>query len=321
MSTASSCSRLASRPLGLRALVPLAAVVLFAGAGCAAKREAPPSSRALDSASGPVAQAAVAAGGATAAAGADAKPLAAGRALVVTVEMTLTARNPDAVALRLRDEAARAGGFVADASAQGSAGSPESRSARVVLRVPADRTRSLRALVADLGTITSDTEKSEDVTEQRADLDARLGNARAQEKRLVEIMAHKTGSVGEVLEVERELARVRESVERLDAQKRGLDGKIDLATVTVSVQSTYVPTAAKEEGALARIAGAFRAGLTATGALALYAAMAFAAASPVLVPLGVLAALVVVVTRRRRRAQLAAMAAVRGTPEVREVAA
>jgi hypothetical protein len=298
--------------------VPLAAVVLFAGAGCAAKREAPPSSRALDSASGPVAQAAVAAGGATGAAGADAKPLAAGRALVVTVEMTLTARNPDAVALRLRDEAARAGGFVADASAQGSA---ESRSARVVLRVPADRTRSLRALVADLGTITSDTEKSEDVTEQRADLDARLGNARAQEKRLVEIMAHKTGSVGEVLEVERELARVRESVERLDAQKRGLDGKIDLATVTVSVQSTYVPTAAKEEGALARIAGAFRAGLTATGALALYAAMAFAAASPVLVPLGVLAALVVVVTRRRRRAQLAAMAAVRGTPEVREVAA
>lgn len=285
-------------------LLPAFAFVLALSAIGCAKSEAPASRKTAADAPAAVAAAPavdLAGGSGTAAQ----KPLAAGRALVVTADVTLVAKSPDAVAAKLREEVERAGGFVADASASGSG---EGRSARLVLRVPTDRTRSLRAAMADLGKITSDTEKSEDVTEQRADLDARLVNARAQEKRLVEIMGHKTGTVGEVLEVERELARVRETVERLDAQKRGLDGKIDLATVTVNVQSPDVAPA-QEEGALAKVAGAFRGGLKATGTLMLYAAMAFAAVSPVLVPLVILAGSVALFARRRRRAQLAAMAA------------
>ncbi len=284
------------------------ALVLFA-AGCA-KSEAPAASRsaplaAASAASGPPVLPAEAMNGAPG--GGSGRPSLAARALVVTVELTMTAKNPDLVSAQLREQVERAGGFVADASASGSA---ELRSVRLVLRVPADRTKSLRAAMADLGKITTDTEKSEDVTEQRADLDARLGNARAQEKRLVEIMAHKTGSISDVLEVEKELARVRETVERYDAQKRTLDGKIDLATVTVSIGTPTTVTPEVEVGALAKIAHAFRGGVQASGTLLLWGAMAFAAAAPILVPIGSLLALVIVIARRRRLAQIAAMRAV-----------
>lgn len=287
------------------------ALVLF-GTGCSRSKEAPASTSApapmvAASAAAPAAEAQAPGGGAVA------KPAAASRALVVTIEMSMTAKNPDVVAARLRDEVERAGGFVADAS---SSGSGDSRTARLVLRVPGERTKSLRAAMADLGHIVSDSEKTEDVTEARADLEARLTNARAQEKRLLEIMSHRTGGVSEVLEVERELARVRETIERFDAQKRALDGKIDLATVTVTINTpTAVPAPAVEETAPQKIAGAFKEGVHATGVLLLWGAMAFAATSPVLVPLAGLVTLVVFLARRRRRAQLAAMhAMMQGIP-------
>ena len=232
--------------------------------------------------------------------GSDAKAVASARALVVTIDLAVTAKNPDILAERLRAETERAGGFVADATA---AGSGDGRSSRLVLRMPVTQARNLRAMLADYGKITTDTEKSEDVTEQRADLGARLDNARAQEKRLVEIMAHRTGGVSEVLEVERELARVRETIERFEAQKRTLDGKIDLATVTVTIATpASAPPPPVDEGAVTQIAEAFHSGVRATGVLLLWAAMAFAATSPVLVPLALLATGLFVFLRRRRRA-------------------
>lgn len=225
-------------------------------------------------------------------------PIAAARALVVTIDLAVIAKNPDGLADRLRAEVERSGGFIADAT---SSGSGDGRTSHLVLRMPVTQARNLRSMLADYGKITNDTEKSEDVTEQRADLGARLDNARAQEKRLVEIMAHRTGGVSEVLEVERELARVRETIERFEAQKRTLDGKIDLATVTVAITTpAAAPPPVVEEGAFAQIKEAFHGGVHATGVLLLWAAMAFAATLPVLVPLALLLTGIFFFLRRRR---------------------
>jgi uncharacterized protein DUF4349 len=47
------------------------------------------------------------------------------------------------------------------------------------------------------------------------DIEARLANGRNTEKRLGEVLRNRTGKVSDVLEVEREIARVREEIERL----------------------------------------------------------------------------------------------------------
>lgn len=285
-------------------------VATLALAGCAAKSEPPGGSRSKDAPAAAAAPAPMEAlGGADKASVTEKKPAdsdapKAARALIVTIDLNVTAERPDVLAEKLRNDVVRSGGFIADATTSGTG---PSRSHRMVLRVPAGETRALRATLSDYGKITNDTEKTEDVTEQRADVTARLANARTQEKRLQEIMAAKTATVAEVLEVERELARVRETIERYDAQKRALDGKIDLATVTVNISAPSTFAEPEKETAGTKIKHAFSSGVEATGTLLLWGAMALAALSPVLVPLLLVATGLFFWLRKRRRARRAAL--------------
>ena len=57
----------------------------------------------------------------------------------------------------------------------------------------------------------------------------------ATEKRLSEILQNRTGKLSDVLEVERELARVRLEIERLDAEKTNLARRVSYATIDLTV--------------------------------------------------------------------------------------
>ena len=87
----------------------------------------------------------------------------------------------------------------------------------------------------------SDTEKAEDVTEQRADLKARLRNARAQEKRLLDLLSDRTGSLADVIAAEKALAEVRDLVERLEAQDTVLESQIAFATTKIRIVPKVAP--------------------------------------------------------------------------------
>lgn len=259
--------------------------LLFALAGCA--KAAPESA---SSSAAPVAAA-------PAPGEIGASPLAvADRSLVVTMDVAVTVERVDDAAARLRAAVEKAGGFVADSHASGA---NERQTARLELHVPAGEARGIRAALGELGEVTSATEKVEDVTEQRADLEARLLSARTQEKRLLEIMSGRAASIQELFEAERELARVRENVERLEAQERVMRSKVALATVRVSLSTKSVAAWQTPGPSLAR---AGNAGVQAATAVAVYTAMAAAAIGPTLAPvLAVLAAVVVVVRRRRAK--------------------
>ena len=273
--------RLASRrDMNTRSGLVVVALALFALTGCSRSREAAPA---------PMANAPTA-GGLTAGA-----PLAADRALVVTMNVGVTVDDVTAARETIRTEVERAGGYIADGSSYASG---DDRSAHLELKVPSKEARGVHAALGRLGEITSDVEKVQDVTEERADLGARLANARASEKRVLEIMSTKAGTVADVLEAEKEVSRIRESIERMDAQKRALDGKVDFATVNVSLQSRPAPAAWRTPGR--SIADAAKAGATAAKATAIYSAIAFAASAPFVLPTGLFIALLVIVMRRRR---------------------
>lgn len=240
----------------------------------------------------------------SAAAGADvgaARP-SVDRSLVVTMDVAVTVDRVDEAASRLRAAAERAGGFVAD---QRASGRGREQRARLELRVPAGAASAIRATLGELGEVTSATEKVEDVTEQRADLEARLRNARVQEKRLLEIMSARTASIPDLVEAERELARVREGVERLEAQERVIRSRVDLATLHVEL-STKATAAWQTPGP--SLAQAGREGVRAAVALYVYAGMAFVTVAPTLAPIGVALTVLVLLVRRRRAQALAALA-------------
>ena len=109
------------------------------------------------------------------------------------------------------------------------------RALQGTLRVPGDRMTDALARLRQVGQVVEDTQGSEDVTDQIVDLDARLGSARATEQRLTELLRNRTGKLSDVLEVERELARVRLDIERLDAEKTNTARRVTYATITLNI--------------------------------------------------------------------------------------
>jgi hypothetical protein len=125
------------------------------------------------------------------------------------------------------------GGFVGDIQASGGRG--EIRIIRATLRVPAARMDQALETLRALGHVDDESQHGEDVMDQIVDLDARLSNARNTEKRLMEVLRNRTGGLADVLAVEREIARVREDIERHDAQRKNLEQRVSFATVTLTV--------------------------------------------------------------------------------------
>ncbi len=109
----------------------------------------------------------------------------------------------------------------------------------IKLRVPQEKLDLLLDAMAQLGTVRSRAIKSEDVSTQIVDLQARLKNLRQTEAQLQNIL-QQTGAVGDVLKVTQELSRVRESIEQLDATVTNLKNQVSYSTVEVRLSDTVV---------------------------------------------------------------------------------
>src|SRR5437899_12629249 len=55
------------------------------------------------------------------------------------------------------------------------------------------------------------------------------------EQRLIDMLKTKTGKVADLLEVEKELSRVREEIEKMQGQLKYWDSQVQFATVTISL--------------------------------------------------------------------------------------
>jgi len=73
------------------------------------------------------------------------------------------------------------------------------------------------------------------VTKAYFDTDARLKNARVIEQRLIDMLKTKTGKVSDLLQVEKELGRVREEIEKMQGELKYWDSQVQFATVTISL--------------------------------------------------------------------------------------
>jgi hypothetical protein len=135
-----------------------------------------------------------------------------------------------AVAL-VRALASRVGGYVAGTDI--SAGRNQLRSARIEVKIPAARFDESLSGLSPIGKLENVTVNAEDVGEDFVDVTARMENARRLERRLIDLLATRTGKLKDVLDVEQSLARVREEIERYEGRIRYL--KAHTATSTLSI--------------------------------------------------------------------------------------
>jgi len=114
----------------------------------------------------------------------------------------------------------------------------------VVKVLPENLDRFLQKL-RGLGELKNQTLGTEDITKAYFDTDARLKNARVMEQRLVDMLKKKSDDINDLLQVEKELGRVREQIEQMQGELKFWDSQVQFATVTISLAEKDLEEPAK----------------------------------------------------------------------------
>jgi len=138
---------------------------------------------------------------------------------------------------KIRSLAEGYGGYVAGSS-RSSYGMQAT--AEITIRVPKDKFHVAVQEIETYGKVLDERTTSEDVTQQYIDLKARLSNLQKQEQRLIEILGM-ARTVDEVLNVERELERVRGEIESLQGQVNYIERSVAMSVITVGLKEPPPP--------------------------------------------------------------------------------
>jgi len=160
-------------------------------------------------------------------------PVLANRKLIRNATVQLEIVSFDDALQRITAFANEEHGYVATTSSEKQANG-KLRGEVVVKVLPENLDRFLQKL-RGLGELKNQTLGTEDVTKAYFDTDARLKNARVMEQRLIDMLKTKTGKVADLLQVEKELGRVREEIEKMQSDLQYWDSQVQFATVTVSL--------------------------------------------------------------------------------------
>lgn len=197
---------------------------------------------------------------------------------------------------------AETAGLVGNVNVSGTRGS--ARALTATLLIPAARLDDALSALKQIGLVLEESQGGDDVTNQVIDLDARLSNARNTKKRLVDLLQKRTGDLADVLAAEREISRVREEIERFDAQRKALARRVTYATLNLEVvEEQQVALDLGPRPLTGRFRDAFVTGLTEAVDIALGLALLVVRVAPTLlfwIAVGVWPARAVLRWRRRQ---------------------
>jgi hypothetical protein len=148
-----------------------------------------------------------------------------GPLLIYQAKLALAVFEVDKSLDAVEELAKKAGGYLV-----------QRHSTTIVVRIPAKGFDGTLKTILKMGDVLERDLEVEDVTAKVRDLEARLMNAEAVRKRLVELLngANKTE---DALSVERELARVTENIEQMKAQLKLLSELVTYSTITVRFEA------------------------------------------------------------------------------------
>ena len=109
----------------------------------------------------------------------------------------------------------------------------------VVIKVPADKFETAIAALEKLGHVKSEGKQGDDITEEYFDLQTTLANSKKFEARLQELLNDKNNKLSDMLDVEKELGRVRGEIDKLEGKKRYYDSQVSMSAITIYLSEPY----------------------------------------------------------------------------------
>ncbi len=143
--------------------------------------------------------------------------------IIYTARVTMAVYQVEQGVASVEKIANESGGYLANKQDRG-----------ITIRVPRARFQDSLAKIDRIGDVLHRDIQAQDVTDEHLDLEIRIKNARAMRARLQDLLAK--ANVKEALEIEKELHRVTEELERLEGKLKLLADKIAYSTITVAFQ-------------------------------------------------------------------------------------
>ena len=153
--------------------------------------------------------------------------------IIKTGFVTIEVRDVTGSVEALKSLVVTKNGYVSSSSI--SEGYNKRLSGSVVLRVPASEFDATLAGVKAIGTVKSVSTQGQDVTEEYVDLQAQKTSYENQLAQYNQIMKRAT-NVSDVIEIQQQIDRVQTKLNQLEGRLRYLNSRIDLSTITVSLQ-------------------------------------------------------------------------------------
>ncbi len=282
-------------------LLLAAALLACLLAGCGAKSQeaamdnaygAPAESPKLESASGSLASNSP---GASAA-------LPESRKWIITVDMSAETEDLEALLTALEETIAGLNGYVEDQSIYNGStyASRRYRSANLTVRIPAADVDKFTENVSGIANVVRSSKDLNDVTLAYVDTESRVNALKAEEARLLELMA-KAETMSDLLEIESRLTDVRYELESRASQLRTYDNQIDYATIYLSIEEVQEYTPVAEKTTWERIRDGFLSSLKGLKEGAVEVFVWFLVNLPYLVVCAALAAVLALVIRRGKK--------------------
>jgi hypothetical protein len=213
------------------------------------------------------------------------------RKLIRDVTAQLEVKSVGDALARLKSMTESAGGYVSNE--QRSRDERGVGHASIVARVPVGKLDSLSAALKSVGILERFQVSANDITEEYFNLELQLRNRRLLEARLLELLKRPANKLSDLLDAERELARVRNDIDQMEGRQRFWDNRVALAALMVELHEPEPAVVGNQGGAWAALKHSFSEAAD-NFVLAIAGIVAFTGGLiPVIVALGIALALVV----------------------------
>jgi hypothetical protein len=168
------------------------------------------------------------------------------RKIIRNANLNLEVDSVDEIMRRIKQVVKQKGGYISNETV--SEDNYARKTGSVSCRIPADQLDEVLELFQGWGKVENVSVFANDITEQYYDLEVRMANQKALERRLLELLQRQTSKLADLLQIERELARVRTEIDSMEGRKRLWDNQIAYSTVVVYLQERLPVVVGKEGG-------------------------------------------------------------------------
>jgi hypothetical protein len=174
-------------------------------------------------------------------------PVPTDRKVIRHGHMSLEVDSVEDILARIKTLVNDAGGYISNENV--SEDHYARKSGSIACRIPAEKLDWTMEQIGGWGKTENVSVNADDITDQYYDLEIRLENQKALAKRLVALLERRTNELKDLLEIERELARVRTQIDSMEGRKRLWDSQVALSTLVIEVHEPLPKIAGDEGGA------------------------------------------------------------------------